>query len=154
MVNVFEYRDGAPGDDVICGQIRAAAAIASPVYARLPAAQEFLGDQGPQPLSSLRRIMAMKDDEVVGFTDFNPLDGYVKMLFVLPVWQGHGIAGELLARVAEASEAPLNLRTQAVNDGALAFYLGHGFKIVDGAVEADWHGARVVWLTLRQEGAS
>ena len=152
MVNVFEYRDGASDDDVICGQIRAAASIASPVFDRLPAAQDFLGDQGPQPLSSLRRLMAMKDDEVVGFADFNPLDGYVKMLFVLPVWQGHGIAGELLARVAEASEAPLNLRTQAVNDGALVFYLGRGFKVIAGGVEANWYGARVVWLTLRQDG--
>jgi len=152
MVNGVEFKIGTVANGVICGQIRASASVASPVYARLPAAQQFLGDRGPQPLSNLSRLLATKDEETVGFADFNRLDGYVKMLFVLPAWQGRGIAGELLARAAEASQAPLNLRTQAVNDGALGFYLRHGFKVVAGAVEANWHGARVVWLSLRQDG--
>jgi ribosomal protein S18 acetylase RimI-like enzyme len=153
MVNVFEYKSGTTADDAACGCIRAAASKASTVIDRLPDAQAFLSDTAPQNLSSLHRIIALNERQIVGFVDFNPLDGYVKMLFVDPEWQGQGVASELLQMANGASEVPLNLRTQAVNDGALAFYLGQGFEVVRGELEADWHGARVVWITL-SKGAS
>ena len=153
MVDVFLYRDGTSSDDVICGHIRAAASIASPVFDHLPAARAFLGDQRPQPLSHLRRILALAGDDIVGFVDFDPPVGYVKLLFVLPVWQGRGIARTLLSRAATCSTQPLNLKTQSVNDRALAFYLGVGFDVTKAEVEADWHGAQVVWLTLCRDEA-
>ena len=148
----ISYREGNGTDDAACGLVRAAASVASPVFQRLPGAQDFLRDLAPQDLGGRQRFVASIDDLIVGFTDFDMADGYVKMLFVEPAQQGQGIAGRLLHMAAEAAAAPLHLHTQAVNDDAIAFYLGQRFQITGGRVEADWHGARVVWLRLERPG--
>ena len=148
MILEFELRVGSAADDATCGLVRSAASKASVVYARLEKAQSFLADDGPQELENMNRFVACRDDKVVGFIDYNAADGYVKMLFVEPALQGQGLATELLRLAAQGAKVPLHLRTQAVNDGALAFYLGQGFQIIDGEVENNWHGDSVVWITL------
>ncbi len=150
MSSVYTIRVGGPQDDAACGKLRAAASIASPVFRRLPKAQTFLADDGPEPINDLHRFIAIADGKPAGFVDYSVDDGYIKMLFVDPTHQGQGLAAALLGRAGDAVLLPLHLRTQAVNDGALAFYLARGFAIVGGEIEPDWQGERVVWIKLSQ----
>ncbi len=153
MVLEYQIDVGQASDDAACGMVRAAANRDSMVYDRLRPAQPLFQDNSPQPLGVLSRFVAVSSGETVGFADYEPASGYVKMLFVTPKHQGQGIASALLDLCGRACAVPLKLKTQSVNDGALAFYLKQGFRITGGYGEDDWHGTPVVWIELEREPA-
>jgi GNAT superfamily N-acetyltransferase len=141
-------RAGLPADDARCGEIVGAAAAASAYAARLPHARRALADTSPLPAEGRRRLIAQRADRVVGFADHRD-DGHIKLLFVEPAAQGRGAGAALLDAVARRT-GRLSVHCLAVNDAALAWYLGRGFRVAGGWLES-FHGRDAVWLRLERD---
>ena len=75
------------------------------------------------------RVFVALDEaqRIVGFIAFG--EGWVNHLYVLPEFQRLGIGGRLLEK-AKQEWPSLRLWTFERNDGALRFYLRHGFSVV------------------------
>lgn len=75
-----------------------------------------------------RSLVACVEGRPSGFATFE--GAYLHQLAVDPGAQGRGLATALLAAVAAASEAPLELDVNADNSLARAFYERRGFVVV------------------------
>ncbi len=73
------------------------------------------------------------EDELVGVMGIEPVEDVtlIRHAYVLPPYQGQGIGSQLLARlIAETTTPRLLVGTWAAAYWAVAFYHGHGFKLL------------------------
>ena len=82
-------------------------------------------------------LVAVEDDEILGFADFHPVsgrDGEVELaaIYVLPGMQGRGIGTQLLKAGLDklTSARNVRLRVERNNHPARRFYERHGFTEV------------------------
>jgi GNAT superfamily N-acetyltransferase len=154
----LHLRASTEADDAACGEIVGRGAGSSIMARRVPFAAAHLTDGSPLPIERTHeRIVAVHEavedgstERIVGLAQFCRADRYLWYLFIDPTAQGTGVGSALLAAVEETMGFPLRLRTLAVNERALKFYLRRGFKIHSGWVEDGWHGGSVVWLELEK----
>jgi GNAT superfamily N-acetyltransferase len=142
----------ARGEDAAaCGRLAAAALLAGGCAELLPHARRALEDDSPLPCEQGRRLVAERGGRLLGFTDFDPDQGYLRYLLVEPGHQRRGIGSALLRAVEAALAGAVTLDVFAVNHPALCWYLRRGYRIDGGELDEDWHGGPVVWVRLRKE---
>ncbi len=132
----MHYREASTADVPGMTRCRAADANAGPADRRMAAYLE--GRHHPQQaLAARTAIVAVAGDEVAGYiaghatTRFG-CDGEVQYLYVAPAHRRHGVAGQLLRRLARWFEGA-GIRRVCVNAdvesaGAVAFYTTHGAR--------------------------
>ncbi|HIC81877.1 MAG TPA: GNAT family N-acetyltransferase [Kiloniellaceae bacterium] len=171
----LRLRKGGAEDDAACGQIVGAAAATSAYAPRVPHAAQLLGDRRPLAQEDRQRILAERGSRPVGFVEFRPnaqgadaqgaeaqpaeaqsagalgAGGHVKYLFVDPAAQGQGVGAALLEAAEQALGAPVTLTVLSVNDSGLRWYMGRGYRIAGGQLEADWEDGPAIWLTLKKD---
>ncbi|WP_225418498.1 GNAT family N-acetyltransferase [Loigolactobacillus iwatensis] len=76
-----------------------------------------------------RLIVALIDDQVVGFAALYELISFVHLLFVAPQHQRQGVGLALIKTLSQMAREPLTLKCVQRNDSALAFYQQIGFVI-------------------------
>jgi GNAT superfamily N-acetyltransferase len=146
-------RPSTTADDAVCGRLVGRAASRSIMARRLPFARAYLGDRSPLVLERThdRLVAGHGSAEIVGLAQFCRADRYLWYLFVEPARQGAGVGSALLAAVEDTIGYPVRLRTLAINETALKFYLRRGYRVRSGWVEDGWHGGSVVWLELEKK---
>ncbi len=153
----FIIRAARREDDIRCGQIVAAAWMASEVPGQLPHAWDMFDDGAPLPSGGRQRLIAEMPNFIAGFADFNARQRHVWYLFVEPDLQGNGIGGALLNKAQEIMGGAMTLRCLAVAERSLNWYWAHGFQTVrrfHGPLcgrDVGWVGLRRTWV--RQGGA-
>ncbi|MDP6705461.1 MAG: GNAT family N-acetyltransferase [Alphaproteobacteria bacterium] len=148
----FSLRPGQPADDAACGRIIQTATLAAPTAERLPHARHLFEDGSPLAPEGYARIVTVDAaDAVLGFADYDSDHAHLHYLFTAPEHQGLGVGGALVDAVQGAVAAPLTLTCFAVNDAALAWYLGHGFRITGGGFR-ELEGQDVVMIYLERGG--
>jgi len=140
-------RDGSTEDDAVCGTIVGAAAGTSVYAYRLPHARSLLEDTSPLELDGRLRLIAEIGGRPVGFADYTAAKGHVKYLFVDPEAQGSGAGSALLDAVQDRVGGPISVHVLAVNDTGILWYLGRGFRVVDGWAEL-FEGVNAAWLRM------
>lgn len=140
-------RDGGGADDAVCGRILGASAGASVHAERLPHARALFEDTTPLALDGRLRLIAEIDGNPVGFADFTAAKGHVKFLFVTPEAQGSGAGSALLDAIQARVDGPISVHVLSVNDAGVLWYLGRGFRIVDGWAEI-FQGETAAWLRM------
>ncbi|WP_238595636.1 GNAT family N-acetyltransferase [Loigolactobacillus backii] len=76
-----------------------------------------------------RLIVALIDDQVVGFAALYELISFVHLLFVAPQSQQQGVGLVLIKALRRMAREPLTLKCVQRNSSALAFYQQIGFVI-------------------------
>ena len=79
-------------------------------------------------------MLAVRDDEIVGFVAITPRQAHVEELFVRPDALGGGIGGTLLAHAMAAMPAGFTLFTRSGNSRARRFYEKAGMVMLREAV--------------------
>ena len=84
LTATLAIRPARPEDDIRCGQIIAAATMASSLPDCLPHASAMFEDGSPLAPEGRRRLIAELPDFVAGFADVSINRGHVRYLFVDP----------------------------------------------------------------------
>ncbi len=142
-------RAARPEDTIRCGQILAAAWMASEVPDKLPHAWHMFDNGAPLPASRRRRLIAEMPNFIAGFVDFDAAERHVWYLFVEPDLQGNGIGGALLNRAQEIIGGPMTLQCLAAGQRSLNWYRARGFQTV-ARYNGPLCGRRVGWVSLRR----
>jgi GNAT superfamily N-acetyltransferase len=142
-------RAARPEDDIRCGQIIAAASMASDLPDRLPHARDMFDDAAPLSAEGRYRLIAELPDFVAGFADYNPARRHVRYLFVDPDLQGLGIGGALLDEAQRLMGGIVNLHCLAANVRSARWYQAHGFQVI-ARYRGPLCGRQVGWLRLRR----
>lgn len=74
-----------------------------------------------------RILVAVCDEEIVGFISVWMEDPFIHHLYVAPAFQGKGVGKALLSAIFKETIAPLQLKCLLRNDKAIAFYKRNGF---------------------------
>lgn len=146
----ISLRPARSEDDGVCGQIIAAATLASPLPDRLPHARSLWTNSAPLPPGGRTRLIAERAGVAVGFADFDPERAHVRYLFVRPAVQGSGVGSHLLARIQDDLGRAISVHCLAVNDIAVRWYLRHGFAVSGGFLR-ELEDQEAVWLRLTRE---
>ena len=77
--------------------------------------------------------------------------GHVRNIFVRPERQREGIGGLLLTAAEAAIGGTVTATVLAANEPGIRWYIRHGYPIIGGALEQDFHGSPAVELTLTKE---
>ncbi len=149
LKNQLSIRRARPVDDIRCGQIIAAAWMASELPVRLPHAVAMFDDGAPLPVQGRQRRVAEIGDFIAGFVDLDIAHRHVWHLFVEPDLQGNGIGGALLDAAQMIAGGPLSLQCLEAGRASLRFYRAQGFQAV-GRHRAPLSGRPVSWVRLRR----
>lgn len=142
-------RSAKPEDDIRCGQIVAAAWMASEVPDRLPHALDMFDDGAPLPTENRYRLVAELPDFVAGFADIHIAQRHMWYLFVEPDLQGNGIGGALLDAAQAIIAGTMTLQCLAAGRRSLNWYHRHGFRTV-GTFRRPLCGRDVGWVRLKR----
>lgn len=143
----LRWSDGS--DDVACGRLVGRTILRAPYSHLLGTALTYAADPAPLAIpSAYERIVACIERQVLGFAQFQPATGYLKYLFVDPLFQGRRIGARLLAEVEHHVAGSVSLSLLACNEDGRRFYERAGYSILRVEPEADWHGQRVQWLEM------
>ena len=142
-------RAARPEDDIRCGQIVAAAWMASEVPDRLPHALDMFDDGAPLPTENRFRLVAEMPKFIAGFADIHIAQRHVWYLFVEPDLQGNGIGGALLDEAQDIIGGTITLQCLAAGQRSLNWYHGHGFRTV-GRFRRPLCGRDVDWVRLKR----
>ncbi len=142
-------RAARPEDDIRCGQIIAAAWMASEVPGQLPHALDMFDDGAPMPARGRHRLIAEMPNFIAGFADFNSRQRHVWYLFVEPDLQGNGIGSTLLNEAQKIMGGAMTLQCLAAARRSLNWYRAHGFQTV-GVYQRPLCGRDVGWVRLRR----
>jgi putative acetyltransferase len=74
-------------------------------------------------------VLAVADDDLIGFVTVDPRTGYLDQIVVAPELWGSDIAAMLLAEAKRVSPAGLDLDVNTDNDRAIRFYTKQGFFV-------------------------
>lgn len=83
-------------------------------------------DEVRQLISQAEIYVWRQDGQICGFAGLQ--EQYLAGLFIHPDWQGQGIGSQLI-KMLQQKKAGLTLHVFAENEGAVRFYLRHGFAI-------------------------
>jgi len=142
-------RAASPEDDIRCGQIVAAAWMASEVPDRLPHALDMFDDGAPLPTENRFRLVAEMPKFIAGFAGIHIAQRHVWYLFVEPDLQGNGIGGALLDEAQDIIGGTITLQCLAAGQRSLNWYHGHGFQTV-GTFRRPLCGRDVDWVRLKR----
>lgn len=142
-------RAARPEDDIRCGQIVAAAWMASEVPDRLPHALDMFDDGAPLPTENRFRLVAEMPKFIAGFADIHIAQRHVWYLFVEPDLQRNGIGGTLLDEAQDIIGGTITLQCLAAGQRSLNWYHGHGFRTV-GTFRRPLCGRDVDWVRLKR----
>ncbi len=142
-------RPARPVDDIRCGQIIAAAWMASEVPQKLPHALTMFDDGAPLPREDRHRLIAELPDFVAGFCDVHLRQRHVWYLFVEPDLQGSGIGAALLDEAQRLIGGPMTLQCLAAGKRTLAWYRAQGFQTL-GSHRRPLAGRDVGWVRLHR----
>lgn len=142
-------RAARPEDDIRCGQIVAAAWMASEVPDQLPHALDMFDDGAPLPPGDRCRLIAEMPNFVAGFADVHLGQRHVWYLFVEPDLQGIGIGGALLDQAQEIMGGTITLQCLAAGRRSLDWYRARGFQTV-GTFRRPLWGRDVGWVRLKR----
>ena len=142
-------RAARPEDDIRCGQIVAAAWMASEVPDRLPHALDMFDDGAPLPTENRFRLVAEMPKFIAGFADIHIAQRHVWYLFVEPDLQRNGIGGTLLDEAQDIIGGTITLQCLAASQRSLNWYHGHGFRTV-GTFRRPLYGRDVDWVRLKR----
>ncbi len=142
-------RAARPEDDIRCGQIVAAAWMASEVPDRLPHALDMFDDGAPLPAENRFLLVAEMPKFIAGFADIHIAQRHVWYLFVEPDLQGNGIGGALLDEAQDIIGGTITLQCLAAGQRSLNWYHGHGFRTV-GTFRRPLCGRDVDWVRLKR----
>lgn len=98
-----------------------------------------------------RIVVAEAEGEMVGFVTVDPVTGYLDQIVVSPRRWRTGVGTALLGAAKAISPRLLELRVNADNDRAIAFYHRHGFAVVGNAVN-EFSGAPVLVMRWAASG--
>jgi putative acetyltransferase len=88
-------------------------------------------EEDPLPEEKVRYV-AIEDEKIVGFGEYNREENEVTGLYVHPDYTGNGIGEKLLEKVEKnAKEHGLDILTCLSTVTAKDFYQKHGYKIVE-----------------------
>jgi len=133
---VSEITPAAPADaDALGALFTAARNAAMPWQADLHTAAEDRRFIGERVMPRCEVLVARRDGEVAGFLALG--DDMVEHLYVRPDAQRTGIGSALLAAAKARRPAGLRLWVFQRNEGARAFYAGHGFTELQRTVGAE-----------------
>ena len=84
--------------------------------------------------------VAVRDGKILGVLGFRRPERFIHHLYVARRHQGRGIGTRLIASVRRASKGRLELKVDAANKKAIAFYESRGFRRAKGkgATGLDW----------------
>ena len=94
-----------------------------------------------------RRLVASVDARDVAFADYLIAKQHVKYLFVHPKYQRKGIGANLLNSVQEQIKDAISVNVLSINEKAVLWYLGRGFKVSNCWLER-FNGKNTGWLKL------
>ena len=94
-----------------------------------------------------RRLVASADSRDVAFVDYLIAKQHVKYLFVHPKYQRKGIGANLLNSVQEQIKDAISVNVLSINEKAVLWYLGRGFKVSNCWLER-FNGKNTGWLKL------
>ncbi|GAA0279952.1 hypothetical protein GCM10010302_17130 [Streptomyces polychromogenes] len=130
--SAFVLRPAAPTDaDEITRLFLASRAAAMPYLPRIHSDEDTLAWITHVVLPDSRVWVAADSGtgSILGFAALE--DGMLEHLYLLPDARRRGIGTRLLAEVREASPDGLSLNVFQRNEDAIAFYVRHGFELVD-----------------------
>ena len=142
-------RAARPEDDIRCGQIVAAAWMASEVPDRLPHALDLFDNGAPLSSEGRLRLIAEMPNFVAGFADVHLTQRHVWYLFVEPDLQGIGIGSALLDETQRIMGGTITLQCLAAGRRSLDWYHRHGFRTV-GTFRRPLCGREVGWVRLKR----
>ena len=93
------------------------------------------------------RLIASVDSRDVAFVDYLIAKQHVKYLFVHPKYQRKGIGANLLNSVQEQIKDAISVNVLSINEKAVLWYLGRGFKVSNCWLER-FNGRKTAWLKL------
>ncbi len=85
--------------------------------------------------------VALEGDRIVGLASVYPQQSFLHSLYVTE--RGRGIGKAMLDHISAAVTGPLQLKCQAANVRAQAFYAREGFRCVEHGQDAD-----IAWVRL------
>ena len=145
----FTIRPARPVDDIRCGQITAAAWMASEVPDKLPHAMTMFDDGAPLGRGDRYRLIAELPNLVAGFADVHLAQRHVWYLFVEPDLQGLKIGGALLDTAQQTVGGAMTLQCLAAGKRTLDWYRSQGFRIT-GTHRRPFCGRDVGWVRLKR----
>lgn len=114
--------------DAVAAVFRASKEAALPYLPDLHSAADDRMYLRDNVFTSCEVWVAVDGDAIVGFCAFR--EGWVDQLYVGPAHQGRGIGSALLQQ-AKDRQKRVQLWTFQRNRRALAFYVAHGFRVVE-----------------------
>ena len=94
-----------------------------------------------------RRLIASVNTTDVAFVDYLIAKQHIKYLFVHPRYQSKGIGTNLLTFAQEQIKGAISVNVLSINEKAVLWYLGRGFKVSDCWLER-FNGKKTAWLKL------
>ena len=140
-------RHGSSLDDIICQGIMDLA-LDYPAITD-PETQSSIEHQNRFRLPKLggRRLIARIGRKDVAFIDYLIAKQHIKYLFVHPRYQRKGIGANLLNSVQEQIKASISVNVLSINEKAVLWYIGRGFKVSNCWLER-FNGKKTGWLKL------
>lgn len=93
-------------------------------------------------------LVALEDDEPVGFVSWWPPSDFIHNLFVRPDRFRRGIGAALLNACLANIRRPARLKCLCDNDRAIAFYLSQGWKVGD---PGEGPRGKYYWMILERK---